>query len=194
MTAPRRQLWLVRHAQPLMAPGHCYGALDVPADPAATTHSARQLASALPQGLIAHHSPLQRCELLAQILLGLRPDLIYTVDDRLREMDFGAWELRPWDEVPRADMDAWLADFTDARPGGDGESVRTLMARVGAAWDDTLAAPPAPTLWVTHAGVMRAAMLLSLGVRLPAQAADWPDTALAFGEVVQLPLSAVQAA
>ena len=70
MTAPQRQLWLVRHAQPLMAPGHCYGALDVPADPAATTHSARQLASAFPQGLIAHYSPLQRCELLAHTLQG----------------------------------------------------------------------------------------------------------------------------
>lgn len=193
MTTPMT-LWLVRHAPVLADPGLCYGATNLPADASATRAAAERLARSLPEGTRVVSSPLQRCELLAQILLGLRPDLIYTVDDRLREMDFGAWELRPWDEVPRADMDAWLADFADARPGGDGESVRTLMARVGAAWDDALAAPPAPTLWVTHAGVMRAAMLLSLGVRLPAQAADWPDTALAFGELLQLPLSAAQAA
>ena len=34
-----RQLWVVRHAQPLVAPGICYGALDVTADPAATPNA-----------------------------------------------------------------------------------------------------------------------------------------------------------
>lgn len=187
-------LWLVRHAPVRAAPGLCYGATNLPADASATRAAAERLARSLPEGTRVVSSPLQRCELLAQILLGLRPDLIYTVDDRLREMDFGSWELRPWDEVPRADMDAWLADFADARPGGDGESVRALMTRVGAAWDDAVAAPPAPTLWVTHAGVMRAVLLLSQGVRLPAQAADWPDAALAFGELVQLPMPSFQKA
>ena len=33
---PRARLWLVRHAQPVVATGTCYGALDVPADAAAT--------------------------------------------------------------------------------------------------------------------------------------------------------------
>ena len=30
--AAKNRLWLVRHAAPLVAPGTCYGALDVPAD------------------------------------------------------------------------------------------------------------------------------------------------------------------
>ncbi|MBV8617950.1 MAG: phosphoglycerate kinase, partial [Curvibacter sp.] len=30
------RLWLVRHARQLIAPGTCYGRLDVPADPAHT--------------------------------------------------------------------------------------------------------------------------------------------------------------
>ena len=37
-------LWLVRHAQPLVAPGTCYGRLDVPADTHATLTAARALA------------------------------------------------------------------------------------------------------------------------------------------------------
>ncbi len=43
------------------------------------------------------------------------------------------------------------------------------MARVGAAWDDWRASGR-DAVWVTHAGVMRAALLLSRGVRLPASA------------------------
>ena len=71
MTAPTpgARLWLVRHAQPLVAPGVCYGALDLRADPAATADSAQRLAAALPPRLSASHSPLQRCEQLAHALI-----------------------------------------------------------------------------------------------------------------------------
>ena len=100
-------------------------------------------------------------------------------------MDFGAWEGQPWGHIPRAAFDAWLADFADAPPGEGGETVRALMARVGAAWDDWRASG-ADALWVTHAGVMRAALLLARGVRLPASAADWPAGDLPFGEVLAL--------
>ena len=61
------------------------------------------------------------------------------------------------------------------------------MARVGAAWDEARQSGSG-TLWVTHAGVMRAALLWSRGVRLPATAADWPRDVLGFGQVIQLDL------
>ena len=83
--------WLVRHAAPQVAPGTCYGALDVPADPQATQQTARRLAEALPTATLMSHSPLQRCEQLAHYLLALRSDLDSNPDPRLREMDFGDW-------------------------------------------------------------------------------------------------------
>ena len=188
-TSTTPALWLVRHAPVLAAPGLCYGATNLPADASATRAAAERLAKRLPEGTRVVSSPLQRCELLAQTLLGLRPDLIYTIDARLREMDFGAWELRPWDDVPRADMDAWLSDFANAQPGGHGESVRTLMTRVAAAWDEARTAPDQPLLWVTHAGVMRAAQLLAQGAPMPTQPSDWPNEDLPFGQVRTLPLA-----
>ena len=112
------QLWLARHAQPLVAQGLCYGALDLHADPAATAHSARQLADALPQALQVRHSPLQRCAQLAHALQALRPDLQVQPDARLGELDFGTWEGRAWNDIARADMDAWTAAFATHRPGG----------------------------------------------------------------------------
>lgn len=186
VTAPPR-LWLVRHAPVLAAPGLCYGRSDLPADPAATQAAVQALAQQLPAGLALSTSPLQRCTRLAQELLALRPDLrpAPRPDARLQEMDFGIWEGRPWSAIARPDFDTWMVDFAHARPGGNGETVAELMARVGVAWDDWCASGQ-DALWITHAGVMRAALLLARGVRLPTTAGDWPAVTLALGGVLTL--------
>ena len=56
-------------------------------------------------------------------------------DERLREFDFGTWEGVRWDAIPRAELDAWAADFFHARPHG-GESVHMLRERVETAIAD----------------------------------------------------------
>ena len=84
-----------------------------------------------------------------------------TLDARLAEIDFGAWEGRPWAAIPRAELDAWAADLLHARPHG-GESVAMLLARTRAALAD-LRATGAPCIAVTHAGVIRAALFVAGG-------------------------------
>ncbi|QXL83174.1 histidine phosphatase family protein [Comamonas sp. NLF-1-9] len=177
------KLWLVRHARVALPEGVCYGASEVPADRAHTRAAARALVQAWPPMLAVWHSPLSRCELLALDAQGLRPDLVLKPDARLRELDFGAWEGRPWSAIERAAFDAWLADFSRARPGGTGESVAALMARVAAAFDDWLASGR-DAAWVTHAGVVRAASLIARGVRSVARASDWPVQAVPWGEAL----------
>lgn len=179
-------LWLVRHAQPLLAPGLCYGATNVPADPHATHQAALAIAPELPTHITVISSTLQRCELLAQHLKGLRPGLTYKTDARLTEMDFGCWEGQRWDAIPRAAYDAWTADFAHHRFGGQ-ESVTEFMQRVSAAWHDSHQRP-GPVLWVTHAGVIRAATRLSQGISTVTQASQWPVEAPAFGGWCTLPL------
>ena len=178
-------LYLVRHAQPMIAPGVCYGALDVPADLAATHQAAQALARTLPQAARVMTSPLQRCELLAHVLQGLRPDLAYKNDERLAEMNFGSFEGRRWDSIPQDAYSAWTARFWLHRFGGV-ESVADVMARVASAWDEAVACGK-PQVWVTHAGVIRAASLLAQGVRRVDQARDWPQAAPAFGQCLVLP-------
>ncbi len=173
------KLWLVRHAQPLIAPGTCYGATDVAADAQATRQAAQALAKTLPPGLVLASSTLQRCELLAHCLQGLRPDLIYKTDTRLVEMDFGCWEGQRWDAIPQPHIDRWVADFGAHRFGGR-ESVHEFMQRVAAAWDENRQTGR-EAVWITHAGVIRAATLLAQGVRQIEQAAQWPPDAPAFG-------------
>jgi alpha-ribazole phosphatase len=170
------QLWLARHATPRIAPGTCYGALDMQAEPAHTLQCARALAATLPAGVQVHHSPQRRCRQLAQALGTLRPDLCARADARLREMDFGSWEGQPWEAIPGQALRTWTDDFWEHRPGG-GESVRELLARVGQAWD----ALQGDTLWITHAGVIRATLLVACGRRTVREAADWPREAPGFG-------------
>ncbi len=186
-----RTLWRERHAPPLIPPGVCYGALDVAADPHATQSAAASLAAALPRHAALYASTLQRCEQLAKLVTRLRPDLIIKHDDRLCEMDFGAWEGRAWDAIGRAALAAWTDDFAHHAPGG-GESVSDFMLRVAAAFDDTRAAlaPGRAAAWITHAGVIRAAGLIAQGVRCVASGADWPrDSSPGFGAVRVLTLA-----
>ena len=180
-------LWVVRHARPLVAEGTCYGRLDMPADPQDTARAATTLAAALPSQCAIFYSPLQRCEQLAQALCALRPDLAVNCapDARLMEMDFGTHEGQAWAAIPQALVQAWTDDFAHHRFGG-GESVQQFMARVGAAWDDyqqrLQQAPGDHVVWVSHAGVARAAQLLSQGQRQVLQAKNWPQEGPAFGE------------
>ncbi len=173
-------LWLARHAQPLVPPGQCYGASDIAADAQATQQAARALAAALPRRLAAVAcSPRRRCRQLAEALQACRPQLAWAVDARLAEMDFGRWEGRSWDAIARDELEAWNADFASYRCGG-GESVEQLLARVDAALEAARALP-GDVLWITHAGVIRAAHLLAAGVPRPLLSAHWPARAPAFG-------------
>ena len=185
-----KSLWLVRHAQPLIEPGICYGQLDVKADLAAIKKNAEMLKNVLPQGTCILTSPLQRCELLAHVFIGLQPDLMVKKDTRLQEMHFGEWEGRAWADIDKAELDAWTDDFANYRAGGTGESVTQFMARVAAAFDEL--DPTQDTVWVTHAGVIRAATLIASGIRHISRADEWPTHAPAYGQWCKLPITTSQ--
>ena len=198
------KLWLVRHAQPLIEAGICYGRLDMAADVAATAECARQLAELLPAGIQVRTSTLQRCEQLAHALQALRPDLAYEIDARLAEMDFGCWEGRAWNDIDRAELQAWTDDFACYAAGQEGESVAGFMARVVLAFDELTQGTLTPalsqrareeegendTLWITHAGVIRAAQLLAQGIRRVERADQWPMDLTNYGQWRTLDLRA----
>lgn len=172
------RLWLVRHAAPLVAPGICYGRLDLEADALATQQAAQALAQALPARASVRHSPLRRCAQLAQALQALRPELISQPDAGLQEMDFGAWEGRPWDALPRTELDAWAENLHGHAPGG-GEPLEAMLARV----QDALGGiQGADMVWITHAGVARCVHWLRTHPGRIATAAEWTQPAPAPGQ------------
>ncbi len=149
-------LYLIRHPQPDIDAGICYGRSDlgIVGDAAAC---AAKLAPLLPPAAPLYVSPLRRCLALAQALHAAP-----VVDARLMEMDFGAWEMHRWDDIPRAEIDAWAADPLGYAPGG-GESANALRRRVAALLDEL----PEVAVLVAHNGVLRACVAELTG------AADW---------------------
>jgi alpha-ribazole phosphatase len=160
-------LILVRHPQPEVAAGVCYGSSDIPALASALADGhaslAAQLGSALAAGARLYSSPLQRCTMLASLLGDFTPDA------RLSEMDFGAWELQPWSSIPHEEVDAWAADLLDYRPGG-GETVREVAGRVQSFLDQL----QHDAVLVCHAGTMRLMAAIAAGEPLQ-QAAAKPN-------------------
>lgn len=176
------KLWLLRHARVTLEAGLCYGASDVPADPALTRVAAESAAARLPRGLPVCVSGLGRAQQLARELHDLRSDLGSAVTDpRLNEMNFGHWELQPWDAMPRAAFDAWMADFAHHRFGG-AESTQQIIDRVADAVDDLRTQSVGEAVWVTHAGVIRAVQYIATHGRGPIRyASQWPREAPAPG-------------
>lgn len=175
------RLHLVRHLQPTVDAGVCYGRADLAVDPALLEQALPALQARLPAARVLS-SPLLRCASLAQ---RLSPDV--TFDARLAELDFGNWELRRWDDIARAEIDAWAADLALYRPGG-GESVFSMALRIAAFYDE-LAHDPAPdTVIVCHAGSIRllAARHAGLAPEAMARQAAAQPHAIAYGEVVLL--------
>ncbi|MGH8854516.1 MAG: histidine phosphatase family protein [Telluria sp.] len=173
------RLVLVRHPQPDIEPGMCYGRSDVAASGMATAKVLATLrAAGLPGTLPVYASPLARCATLARQLGGP-----VTFDARLAEMDFGGWELRPWDAIARTEVDAWAADLLHYRPGG-GESVLDVARRV-AAFREELARP---ALLICHAGTMRllAALHAGGGIEQAALRAASHPHRIAYGDIIEL--------
>lgn len=143
-------LTFLRHTTPDVAKGVCYGRTDLGVA-ASFRDELAQVLSEVPEVVSVVSSPLMRCRMLAE-QLALARGLSMTVLEGLTEMDFGRWEMVPWNDIPRPEMDEWAADFMCARPHG-GESVQMLRDRVEGVLDGV----SPDTLVVTHSGVIRAA-------------------------------------
>lgn len=160
------RLFLIRHPPPAVAAGICYGATDLPLADDPTGHAAA-LAPLLPPAIPLFSSPMTRCRLLAE---RLHPQPVF--DARLRELDFGEWEMRPWEALDRGLLEAWAANPLRFRPPG-GEAVADLVARVRG----FLAAAPEEAIIVAHAGVLKACVGALAGIT------DWFGLRFDYGTV-----------
>lgn len=146
-------IYLIRHTTPLVAKGICYGQTDL--DVTDTfEQEAEDIRRVLPvSGFVAiYSSPLQRCARLANHLFPdhepvLRPDLM--------ELHCGSWEMQPWDDLPKDEIDPWMADFVNIRVPG-GESYLDLHQRVTSCFTAIASSgATGPQAIVAHGGVLR---------------------------------------
>jgi alpha-ribazole phosphatase len=155
-------VYLVRHTRPDVAAGVCYGRLDV-ALPADFETEAEVVRAYLPVANQIVTTEAERCRRLA-VYLADAAHARLVVDDRLRELDFGRWEGQSWEDIPRAQTDAWTHDIWN-HSAPDGETYASLHARVSAAWESLLLIDEETLVIVGHAGPLRA--LLTIALELP---------------------------
>jgi len=155
---PRRttaRLWLICHASTSALRSSAFPA-DEPLEPTAL-RKLRDVSAELPDADRCWTSPALRAIQTAEAL-----QVPAVVEPLLRECGYGVWAGRTLDEVKSRDPEAvaaWLRDPSAAPHGG--ESIAALTARV-ATWLETQRQIPGTTLAVTHASIVRAAVVLAL--------------------------------
>jgi len=163
------RLALLRHADTAWSrEGRIQGRADVP-----LLESALARLPAVCRGMRIVTSPLARCVQTAALLGAPHAER----EPRIIEMDWGRWEGESLAALRARLGDAMRANEArglDFRPEG-GESPRSVLERVQP-WLQEVAAAGAPTLAITHKGVIRAILAAASGWDMrskPPAKLDW---------------------
>ena len=171
-------LYIWRHPQPVAAKGMCLGHTDMGVD----RRKLKRLTNQIQRFARLHHlpkviwvSPLQRSLKVGQLLA--KRGFEYHISPDLTELNFGAWDGRPWTQITKEEIDAWCANFAHFAPES-GENLYQLFTRV----EDWLNVRHAeqndlannmPVLAVGHAGWISAAKMITAGKDVPQLATEW---------------------
>lgn len=152
--------WLIRHA-PVINPDHrVYGRSEVPAD-LSDTAALAALRAVLPAGARWLTTALSRTRDTAAALGATDP----VVEPDLLEQDFGVWQGMTWDAIatvhPQASARFWDDPVASAPAGG--ESFESVLLRAETALLRH-SQTPGDVVAVIHAGPIRAAVAVALGI------------------------------
>jgi len=161
---------LLRHGETPLTPQKRFsgsGGTNPSLSPVGQDQATRAATALATRGTIQHiiASPLTRTRETAAAVAE-RLGLPVTIEEGLRETDFGAWEGLTFGEVRERypeDLTTWLADPT-AQPTGGGESFADTATRIAATRDKLTAAYAGRTvLLVTHVTPIKTFVQLALG-------------------------------
>ena len=143
------EIYLIRHSKVVVDNGICYGQSDVELD-GSYLETLRVYEQRLPDGFDqVYSSPLKRCKTLAK---DLSNDVLF--DDRLKEFNFGDWELCAWDDISSRDSKNWFDNYI-TQPTPNGESLIEFSHRVSSFIKELESENLDKVLIVCHAGVIR---------------------------------------
>lgn len=175
------EIYLVRHTETICEKGICYGQSDVGIlEPYDLVFEA--VLSQIPQEAILYSSPLQRCVVLAKHIQENSKIATVIEDSRLKEMNFGDWELNKWDAIPQEIINPWMEDFVNVRVP-NGESFVDLNERVMDFLENEIPKTNnKPIVIVAHAGVIRSVLCKIKGMQLK----DAFQNSVDYGEVIKV--------
>lgn len=147
------EIYLIRHTAPEIEKGICYGQADIP-----LKETFQEEATVVLQGI---HTPIEkvftspssRCSQLAGLIRD-KFQIPMILDTRLQELNFGEWELKPWDAIDPLQLKHWMDDYVTT-PATGGESYHDLFRRVQQFWNEITEGPYNSVAVVTHHGVIK---------------------------------------
>lgn len=154
------QVYLIRHTEVDIPIGLCYGQTEVPLQK--NFHKDfKKIRDEIPSTIdLVYSSPLKRCTTLAEFL----SNSVQT-DPRLLELNFGNWENKVWQEIPKKETADWMNNFVQT-PTPNGESMLQLFHRVSHFLDELRQRNEENVVIVTHAGVIRCLICYLLEIPL----------------------------
>ncbi len=160
------EIYLIRHSTPAVPAGICYGHtdLDVTTSFVDEFEVLKTKLSILKKPRV-FSSPLKRCLKLAQATSEHFNFGAIGQDPRLKELDFGDWEMQAWHDIPRGLLDIWGEEHVLQAPP-KGESYHALHLRAKEFLAEVSADKHDVYLVFTHAGVIRALLAEALGLPL----------------------------
>lgn len=158
-------VYLIRHTSVDVPQGVCYGQTDVPLKPSFEAE-ATQTAGNL-DGLSfdkVYTSPLTRCVRLADFCGYPEAER----DDRIKELNFGDWEMHCFDDISDANLNNWYADYLHVK-ATNGESFEDQYRRVAHFLDELRQQPYEQVAIFAHGGVLLNAQIYA-GILKPEDA------------------------
>ncbi|MCE8586180.1 alpha-ribazole phosphatase [Bacteroides fragilis] len=149
------EIILIRHTSVDVPKGVCYGQTDVPLRDSfkeEATITAQQLQDDVFDAVFT--SPLSRCTRLAEHC-GY-PDAIR--DARLKELDFGEWEMQEFDKIDDPRLQEWYDDYFHVAATG-GESFIMQLQRVSEFLDEVSRQKYGRVAVFAHGGVLICAQI-----------------------------------
>lgn len=143
----------VRHTSVDVPKGTCYGWTDVPLNKTFEEEAEQTRRELLAYSFdVVYSSPLTRAKRLADYCGYESP----VVDERVKEMNMGDWEMCRFDEIDDDNLQKWYDDYMNV-PTTNGESFPMLYARVAAFLDELKAKPYNSVAVFAHGGVLMCA-------------------------------------
>lgn len=151
------EVYLIRHTATVPRKGLCYGQSNIPLRRPFLNDFDKIVKGVEVKNVIVYSSPLERCKQLADHFRMHHESVKkLVVDDRLKELNFGDWEMQEWDKINRQILDDWMNDYVNYKVP-NGESFIQLYNRVNDFISTELSGNnhQTPVIIVTHAGVIR---------------------------------------
>jgi alpha-ribazole phosphatase len=172
------EIYLVRHTETVAPKGICYGQADVDIkEPYLDIFQG--IKEQLPTDAIVYSSPLMRCKKMAEFF---SESIIF--DARLKEMNFGNWELKAWNDIPLEEINPWMDNFVTVRVP-NGESFEDLYQRAIEFYSELLQKKEDKMILFCHDGTIRSILSHYHKTKLKDAFSLYK---ISFGEVIRLEL------